>query len=147
MGAVGGIWAGPVGVAVGVVVGGILGALLADHVYVETAGTGDPTTRRFIERFTSFWTGVDEAGMARALAMEKRANLSFVQRVFLSLNNDYNTDADDVALEYVRIVQLDSGLSQALRGNRALRELLIQLLDEGWTSAEEQGAIRYFRGL
>lgn len=68
MGAAGGIWAGPVGVAVGVVVGGILGALLADHVYVEAVGTSDPMTRQFIDRFTSFWTGVDEAGMARSLA-------------------------------------------------------------------------------
>lgn len=147
MGAAGGIWAGPVGVAVGVVVGGILGALLADHAYVEAVGASDPRTRRFIDRFTGFWTGVDEAGMARALAKEQRANLSFVQRVFLSLNNDYNTDADDVVREYVKIVRRDSGLSQALRGNRALRELLIQLLDEGWTSAEEQVAISYLRGL
>ncbi len=56
---------GPVGVAVGIVVGGILGALLADHAYVEATGTSDPRTRRFIDRFTGFWTGVDEAGMAR----------------------------------------------------------------------------------
>lgn len=147
MGAAGGIWAGPVGVAVGVVVGGILGALLADHAYLETAGTGDPTTRPFIDRFTGFWTGVDEAGMARALATEQRANLSFVQRVFLSLNDAYNSDADEVALEYVKIVRRDSRLSQAVRGNRVLRELLTQLLDEGWTSAEEQAAIKYLRGL
>ena len=51
MGAAGGIWAGPVGVDVGIVVGGILGAVLADHAYVEAAGTSDPTTRRFIDRF------------------------------------------------------------------------------------------------
>ena len=147
MGAAGGIWAGPVGVAVGVIVGGILGALLADHAYVEAAGTSDPTTRAFVGRFTGFWTGVDEAGMARALANEHRNNPMFVQRVFVSLNNDYNTDADDVALEYVRIMRRDPGLQQSLKGNRGLRDLLIQLMDEGWTSSEEQDAIRYLRGL
>lgn len=102
---------------------GYSGALLADHAYVEAVGAIDPKTRRFIDIFTGFWTGVDEAGMARALSMEQRADLSFAQRVFLSLNNDYNTDADDVAREYVKIVRRDSGLKQALRGNRALREL------------------------
>lgn len=70
-----------------------------------------------------------------------------MQRVFLSLHNDYNTDADDVAIEYVKIVCREPGLSQSLRENRVLRELLIQLLDEGWTSAEEQEAIRYLQGL
>lgn len=147
MGAAGGIWAGPIGVGVGIVVGGILGALLADHAYVEAAGTSDPATRQFVGRFTSFWTGMDEAGMARALATEHRANLAFVQRVLLSLNNDYSSDADDVALEYVRLLRRDAGLEQALRGNRVLRDLLIQLMDEGWTSSEEQDAIRYLRGL
>ncbi len=145
MGAAGGVWAGPLGVGVGIIVGGILGALLADHTYVEAAGVSDPETRRFIDRFTGLWTGVDEAGMAKALATEHNANLSFVQRVFLSLNNDYNTDADDIVLEYVKIVRRNSSLSQALRGSRALRELLIQLLDEGWTSAEELEAIKYLR--
>jgi hypothetical protein len=90
---------------------------------------------------------MDEAGMARALATEHRANLAFVQRVLLSLNNDYSSDADDVALEYVRLLRRDAGLEQALRGNRVLRDLLIQLMDEGWTSSEEQDAIRYLRGL
>lgn len=147
MGAAGGIWAGPVGIGIGIVVGGILGALLADHTYVEAAGTSDPATQEFVGRFAGFWTGVDEAGMAQALATGHRNNLTFLQRVFASLNNDYNTDTDDIALEYVRLVRRDTGLQQLLRGNRALRDLLIQLMDEGWTSAEEQDAIRYLRGL
>jgi len=145
MGAAGGIWAGPIGVGIGVIVGGILGALLADHAYMEAAGTSDPVTREFIGRFTSFWAGMDEAAMARALATEYRANLAFVQRVFLSLNNDYSLDADDVALEYVRLVRRDAVLGQSLRDNRVLRDLLIQLIDEGWTPGEEQDAIRYLR--
>ena len=91
--------------AVGVVVGGVLGTLLANHTYIEAAGMSDSMTRRFLDRFTGFWSGVDEAGLARILATEQRTNLSFVRLVFLSLNDDYNTDADDVALEYVKIVQ------------------------------------------
>lgn len=147
MGAAGGIWGGPPGVAIGILVGGILGVLLADHAYVESTGASDPATRQFIGRFTSFWSGIDETGIARALASEYRANAAFVLRVFLSLNNDYHTDADDVALKYVSLVRRDVGLTQLLRGSRALIEILIQLLDEGWTSSEELEAIRYLRGL
>jgi hypothetical protein len=143
MGAAGGIWAGPIGVAIGVVVGGILGALLADHAYVEAVGSSNPKTRQFMARFTNFWTGVDELGMARALAIEHPTDLSFVHGVFLSLNNDYHTDADDVVQEYVKIVRQDSRLSQVLGGDRPLKELLMQLLEEGWTSTEEKNTIRF----
>jgi hypothetical protein len=145
MGAAGGIWGGPVGVAIGVVVGGILGAVLSDHAYVEGMGTSDPVTRRFVGRFTSPWTGVDEAGMARALAAEYRSDLEFVRRVFVSLNNDYHTDVDDVAVEYVSLARRDPRLGEAVRRSRALRDTLIQVLDEGWTSGAEQDAIRYLR--
>jgi len=141
----GGIRGGPVGVAIGIVVGGILGAQLSGHAYVEAAGTSNPVTREFIDRFTSFWTGVDELGMAQALATQHKTNLSFVREVFLSLNDDYSTDADDIALEYVKITRKNHGLSQSLQRNRALRKLLIRLPDEGWTSSEEMEAIRYLR--
>ncbi|AKJ06205.1 Putative membrane-associated [Archangium gephyra] len=147
MGAAGGIWAGPVGVAVGALVGGILGAMLADHAYVESAGTSDPRTRQFVSRFTNFWTGVDEAGMARALAREQLTNPRFVQAVFQSLDHDYTTDADDIALEFVRLARQDATLTRQLRQDRSLRELLIRLLDEGWTSAQEQETIQYLRRL
>lgn len=146
MGAAGGIWAGPIGVGVGIVVGGILGALLADRAYVEAAGTSDPATRAFVARFTGFWTGVDEAGLARALAREHRANPMFVHRVILSLYDDYNTDADDVALELVRLARADASLAAMLRGHAPLREALIQAMSEGWTAADEQAAIRFLRG-
>lgn len=147
MGAAGGIWAGPVGVAVGALVGGILGAMLADHVYVETAGTSNPATRQFVSRYTGLLTGTDESGLARALANQHRTDPRFVQMVFQSLNQDYSTDADDVALEFVRLARQDSGLTQRLRQDRGLRELLIRLMDEGWTSSGEQDAIQYLRRL
>jgi hypothetical protein len=147
MGAAGGVWVGPIGVAVGVVVGGILGALLADHAYVEAAGTSNPATRQFVGRFTSFWTGTDEAGMARGLATEYRSNAAFVQQVLLSLEQDYSSDADDVALAYVGFVRRDAALQQLVRANGPLRALLVRLMDEGWTSGDEQNAIRYLRAL
>lgn len=147
MGAAGGIWAGPIGMGIGIVVGGILGALLADHAYIEAAGTSDPGTRQFIGRYTNFWTGVDEAGIAMALVKSHSTNLPFVQRVFLSLNKDYNTDADDVAIEYVNMVRQDRVLGQKVRTSRSLKEVLIKILDEGWTSEEEREAVFYLQRL
>jgi hypothetical protein len=147
MGAATGVWGGPVGIAVGVVVGGILGALLADRAYVEIAGTADPATRTFVGRFTSFWTGTDEDGIARALATEHRNNAAFVHRVFISLNEDYNTDADDVALAYVGFVRKDPMLQTLIRANQMLRNYLIEMMRTGYTASNEQAAINYLRGL
>lgn len=147
MGAAAGVWGGPVGVAIGVAVGGILGALLADRAYVEAVGTSDPKTRFFIGRFTSFWLGVDEKGLARALATEHRANPAFVQRVLRSLHEDYYTDADDVAFEFVRLMRHDGQLAGIVRGHAGLRSQMIELMEEGWTSGGEQGAIGYLRRL
>lgn len=145
MGAAGGVWAGPIGVGVGVIVGGILGALLADRAYVEVVGTADAGTRGFVDRFTSFWTGVDEEGMAKALADEYPNRLDFVLRVMQALDNDYNTDADDVALAYVQIAMKRPALAQAVKGNRQLRDFLINLLQSGVTFGDEQRAINWLR--
>jgi hypothetical protein len=147
MGAAVGIWGGPVGVAVGIVVGGILGALLADRAYVEVAGAADPATRAFIGRFTSFWTGTDEDAMAKALATEYRTNAAFVHRVFISLNEDYTTDADDIALACISFVKKDSALQALARANPRLRDYLIQMMRTGYTTSNEQAAINYLRGL
>lgn len=147
MGAVGGAWAGPIGVGIGIIVGGVLGALLADHAYVEIAGASNPATRNFIGRFTGFWTGTDESGMAKALATEYANNAFFVQQVFESLESDYSTDADDVALEYVEIARRNVSVRNLLRQSPPLRQTLIRLLDDGWTSKEEAEAIQYLKGL
>lgn len=133
MGAAGGIWAGPPGIAVGVVVGGLLGALLADHAYVQAVGVSQAGGRPLLQRFTGLWSGVDEAGLALALVREHRMNLSFVRDVFRSLDESYHTDADDVAAEYVALVRNDRALEDALKADLALRGLLVRLLEEGWT--------------
>ena len=73
-------------------VGGALGALLADHAYVAyvnyAAGTSDPLTRGFVARFTSFWSGVNEDGMAKLHCCARHRvphQCAFVLRVFGSL--------------------------------------------------------------
>jgi hypothetical protein len=147
MGAAGGVWAGPPGIVIGFVVGGILGALLADHAYVEVAGTSDPTVRAFVDRFTSFWTGTDEDGMAKALASEYRTNSAFVLRVFASLYNSHTSDSDDVAVAYVEIAKKDGLVEQAIAANRNLRDYLIELLEDGWTSYNERQAIKFLQTL
>ena len=145
MGAAGGVWAGPIGVGVGVIVGGILGALLADRAYIEVVGTADIGTRSFVDRFTSFWTGVDEEGMAKALADQYPNQLDFVLRVMQTLDNEYNSDSDDVALAYVQIIMKRPVLAQAVKGNRHLRNFLISSLESGVIFADEQRAISWLR--
>jgi hypothetical protein len=85
--------------------------------------------------------------MARALATEHRLNPTFVHRVLRSMNDDYHADADDVALEYVGWLRRDPALARTVRATGPLRELLIQLLDDGWTSGDERSAILFLRGL
>ena len=41
-------------------------------------------------------------------------------RVFASLNNDYNTDADDVAFAYTEIARRDGSVAQTIRSSRSL---------------------------
>ena len=147
MGAAVGVWGGPVGVAVGVIVGGILGALLADRAYIEVVGTSDATTRSFIGRFTSFWTGTDEPGVAKALGTEYRTNSAFVHRVLVSLDADYNSDVDDVAVMYVGYAQRDTAIRDVIKANRNLRDYLIKVMAEGHTSADEQSAIAFLKKL
>lgn len=136
-----------VGLAVGVLVGGALGALLADHAYVAASGTADPMTRSFVARFAGFWTGMDEAGLARALVTEHRMNPAFVERVFRSLDDSYHTDADDVAVLYVEHLRRDPALAQALSLNPSLRGLLVKLMGEGYTDAREACATQWVRAL
>lgn len=145
MGAAGGVWGGPIGVGVGILVGGVLGALLADHAYVETAGTANPRTRSFVDRFTGFFTGTDETGMAEALAREHAANPAFVLDVFQALEADYTSDSDDVAYEYVSIARRVPPLARMIKGHPALRSRLVELLEGGYTAHGERQAAQWLR--
>ena len=145
MGAAGGVWAGPIGVGVGVIVGGILGAVLADRAYVEATGTANPRTRSFVARFTGFFTGTDETGMAQALAREHSANPAFVFEVFRALDADYTTDSDDVAYEYVSIARRSPALARMIKGHPALRAYLAELLEGGYSARSERQAAQWLR--
>jgi hypothetical protein len=146
-GAMAGIWFGPVGVAIGVAIGGIVGSLVADELFVEMVplGTGDVVP--LVDKFTMpFYT--DEEGLAKALYARAGIDTNFVSAVFAVLADRYSTDADDVALAYVNLVMARGGsVLHAVRLDTGLRELLIQLMDQGWTSSEESAAIRFLKTL
>ena len=140
-GALAGIWLGPLGVAVGAFVGGVCGALISDQAYVELAGPQSAVAQAFLPRFTSFFS-VDEAGIAKALYDEFGINLDKVHAIFIEINNSYSADADDVAVIYLKRVFLLKGVvMEALRLNKALKQLLVEVLDGGWTTADENQMI------
>jgi hypothetical protein len=145
MGAAGGVWAGPIGVGVGVLVGGILGAVLADHAYVEAAGTSDPRVRDFVGRFTSFLGGTDESGMADALVNEYAGRTHEVLRVFNALEHDYSSDSDDIAYEYVTRLKSRPDVARAVKSDVALRNKLVGLLSSGFVSAGERQAAAWLK--
>jgi len=147
-GALAGIWFGPVGVAVGAVIGGVLGAMVADSAYIEITGPRQESVRRFLPRFTSFLTGVDEEGIATALIDEYGIDMDSVLAVFRELDNSYSTDSDDVAALYLPKVKARGGsIEHALRLHQPLRNLLVLLLDGGWTTGEEYKLMEYVRKL
>ena len=146
-GAVAGIWFGPIGIAAGAVIGGVLGALVADEAYLEIAGTEREHVNSIVDpNTTMFYT--DEEGMADDLIFKSGISLGDVYQTFLELDQNYSSDADDIAYLYVKKVREQRGsLEQGLRLNTRLRNLLIRLLDEGWTADDEYGTIRYLEGL
>lgn len=91
---------------------------------------------------------MDEEGLADALITEAGLDLQLVLDVFVRLDDQYNSDADDVAEIYVNLVRKRGGpLEAALRAKRDLRDKLIKVMDEGWTSGGEADCIRYLQGL
>lgn len=146
-GALAGVWLGPVGVAIGAFVGGVAGALLADQVYVSAVGASDRQAEAFINRFTTFWS-TDEEGLARALHTEIGIDADRVNSIFLALDESYTSDADDIAVLYLKRVFASGGnVLRTLRLNRGLRETLIRVMDQGWTTREEYSMMARVRAL
>ncbi len=144
-GAAGGALFGPVGVVAGALIGGVIGSIMADEAYIEIVGPDDDFVRKFLPRFTQFFAR-DEDKIALALVNECGINMDQVHAVFLTLNDDYNTDADDVAVLYINTIRKRSGnLERALKLNVELRHLLISILSEGYTSSDEQACLNYLR--
>jgi hypothetical protein len=146
-GALAGIWLGPIGVGIGVVVGGVAGALLSDQAYVAVAGPSDATAGAFLDRFTGFLS-TDEAGIAGAMYREFGINMDRVHGVMLAMEESFTTDADDVAVLYLGRVFAGGGPTlEALRLNRACRDTMIRVLDDGWTTPQEAALITRLRAL
>lgn len=146
-GALAGIWAGPIGVAVGVAVGGLIGSIISDQVYIEATSSKIAGVNRLIDRHTSV-VSVDEEGIASALIKEGGYQMDLVLDVFKELDWAYSTDADDVALLYVKKLQSASPqIKLAFKQHKRLRNLLVAILEDGWTSKDEQLAIAYVKGL
>jgi hypothetical protein len=110
----------------------------------------------FIARFaTSLRAGagmltlnMDEDGMAAALIEEVGTDMDRVHQVFSRLSEHHQTDVDDVAEIYVGLVRKQQGPVLAALGNhKALIELLIKSMDEGWTSSGERSCIDFLKTL
>ena len=70
--------------------------------------------------------------------------------VFEKLDRSHNSDADDVALHYVQKLQTSPHrtiITSALQQHPTLKSLLIRIMHEGWTSAQEKAAIEFLKGL
>jgi hypothetical protein len=91
---------------------------------------------------------MDEDGLAAALITEAGTDMRLVLDVFTRLDEQYNSDSDDVAEIYVNEIRRRKGpLEAALKASPDLVRRLIKVMDEGWTSAGEADCIRYLRSL
>jgi hypothetical protein len=127
------------------------------------SGTRNPVAHSFLEylrmdpefvvnRFRIGGLGVtfalDAEGLADCLLAMGR-NLARVRAVFEHLDEDRNSHVDDVAKRYVTgLARAPAGETvAALRAERDLVQLLIRVMDEGWTTDEEARSIAFLRGL
>lgn len=147
-GAVAGIWFGPVGIAIGVIIGGVLGSIVSDQVYIEIVGADGKFAKDFIAKYTNL-VSTDEDAIAEALVRDCSYEMHKVLEVLYELNDKYSTDADDIALLYVNKIREmpDNLIKTAFRQSGELRKYLKETLESGWTSAEEQRAIKYLESL
>jgi len=109
----------------------------------------------FIRRFTkspmaitSMTYIMDEDAMAQALFKELGVDMKRVEQVFKELDEHRNSDADDVAEAYVNLIMKKGGIPQeSLRRAGSLKQRLIKILKQGWTSAGEKRCIEYLQSL
>jgi hypothetical protein len=107
--------------------------------------------RRFTESplaMTSLTWSMDEKGLATALFNEQGADAQRVEEVFRELDEHRNSDADDVAEVYVNLLMQRGGAPlEAVKRSSSLKERLIKVLGEGWTSPGEQKCIDFLKRL
>ncbi len=93
----------------------------------------------------SMTINMDESGLADELVSFGRNEPRLI-RVFRRLDRVHNSDADDVAFEYVSKMRA-SGRASTLKTMLQLREILIKVMDEGFTSSSEKEAIDFLKSL
>lgn len=160
----GGAWAfaaaglvvgGPVGGLVGLIVGGIVGSYAGEEVHYAVRGLHSrPEIDMLIARYYGIG-GFDEDGFGRALHTEFLGAFDLVYIAFSNLDEKRNSDADDVASAYIEAAQMvclqlpNGALAEGLRSpiGQALAATLYQILDDGWTTAEERAQMQWLLGL
>ena len=101
----------------------------------------DTIINAYSGRFGTF----DELGLAKAL-FAKGTNQQLVDGIFQRLERDYGSDSDDVARHYLRLM-VDGGRTDQLKRMKALVSRLINILDSGMVSTEDQKWIDFLRKL
>ena len=91
---------------------------------------------------------MDEEAMVKALVTEVGPDTQQLLKVFLRLDDHYNSDVDDIAELYVKHLKAAGGsLGKAVAGNKQLVALLIKVMEEGFTTDGEEECIRYLKSL
>jgi hypothetical protein len=90
---------------------------------------------------------MDESGLAKAIITDHPIQMDVVYNIFYRLDNHYSSDADDVAANYIRLVKAKRGGAEekALKRSKKLLTLLVDVLDEGYTTGREESLTRYLQ--
>jgi len=98
---------------------------------------------------TSLSYSMDEEKLAKTLLAEHGTNIARVREVFDELVLKHDADSDDVAEVYVNQLKGTpaSPAARALASDTKLKELLIKILDQGWTSDGEKACIDFLKAL
>lgn len=89
---------------------------------------------------------MDETGLADCL-LDMGTNLPRVQRIFEYLDDHHNRNADDVALRYVNGLRKNASLANCVAQEPMLVQLLIRVMQEGYTTSDEKAAIDWLEKL
>ncbi len=105
-----------------------------------------------------YWNGIvwgngnhafnfDEEGMADAIFDKLGTNTGKIYKAFWRLNEYHTVDADDVAHYYVSRLRKNPGhkVTRAVVGDGKVVDILIKVLDEGWTTGDEQACIDFLK--
>lgn len=104
----------------------------------------------FVWGDTNHAINFDEAGLAGAIYSQLQGDTTAVYNTFWRLNEYHTVDADDVAEIYVDKLRSNSATKStvhAVARDSRLKNLLIKILDEGWTSDNEYACINFLKEL